>query len=457
MIIIFECKIHMFCADNLLILRQIILIMRQFISCAFLFWVLYVPTVAQRGFIIPFAPIPIEIDGELTEWDLPLVIPHHSSQSYRNQVTSGLHWDFDYLYIAFKVIDSQLCLNESGDGNEKLYLSDAVEIYIDSQNDSKQIMDLNDYQFLISLTSDHTIFKGEKQQIFNGSHVPKDHEGTNIVIYTKSVIKGTINDPTDDDAAYTIEIAIPWSAIGIKPKEGLRFKIDLCNDDIDTTANMRSWPDDYHPPSFNFVNIDGLSDFGFPSDWHQVELHGNPSWKYAIIKSYRASSTPLLMVLSIIFLAFIIGFWYQNSKLRFYRNLPVKTDLDNTSTLYIEPTIDQPESQDVVSLSQELKLLKEYILSHLDKDISVENLASYLNISTRQLQRIMKAELNMTPKQFTTIIKLETAAQLLDAGHMTISEVAYMCGFTDPSYFGMVFKKYFGKTPMEYKKHPSSN
>ena len=50
-------------------------------------------------------------------------------------------------------------MNEKGNDNPKLYFSDAFEIYIDSKADSEQSMDLNDYQFLISISGDKTILK----------------------------------------------------------------------------------------------------------------------------------------------------------------------------------------------------------------------------------------------------------------------------------------------------------
>jgi AraC-like DNA-binding protein len=451
-IFLFEGKILTYSRTILLILRLIILNMRQFYLVTLLICALFAPLMAQQDITIPYTPIPMSIDGHLDEWTLPLEIKHTSRPAYRNQVASGLYWDSEHLYAAFKVSDSQLCVNATGDNNARLYLNDAVEIYIDGKNDSRDKMDLNDYQLLISLTGEKTVFKGDKQQIQHGSHVPKDHEGTNIVVQTKSNIIGTINDTTDLDSEYSLEIAVPWSAIGIIPKEGFEFRIDLCNNDIDTTADMASWADTFHPPSMNFINLSGKSDFGFPNDWHSVRLVGAPTWKYSLLTTYQSSSIVLKLGLVVLVLSLFGGLWYQNSRLRFYRNFPQKkqklasSEIEENETNFVENKPKEP------TLSIEITQLKSYIHHHIDEDIPVERLAVEINVSVRQLQRIFKAELDMSPKQYTTILKLEKAASLLQNGQWTISEVAFKCGFADPSYFGAVFKKYFGKTPAEYKK-----
>lgn len=421
--------------------------MRQFSFGVLLICAMYGPIAAQQEIALPFTPTPIQVDGVLDEWELPIDIKHTSDLPYQNKVNCGLYWDVTYLYVAFKVSDYQLCVNESKDNNPRLYLSDAVEIYLDSKNDSQEKMDLNDYQLLISLTGDKTIFKGDKQQMQHGSQVPKDHEATNIIIHTKSVIYGSINNSTDIDSGYQVEIAIPWSAVGIIPEEGFLFKLDLCNDDIDTTGDIRSWPELFHPVSMNYINLRGKSDFGFPADWVSVRLTGSSNWKYSLLNTYHSSSLLLKLCLGALLLSLIIGLWYQNSRLRFYSNFP-KRETTSVATLPDE----KGQKTKIPELSPEINTLRRYIQDHMEEDIPIEHIASELNVSVRQLQRKMKTELDMTPKQFITIIKLEKAEQLLHNSPWTISEIAFKCGFADPSYFGAVFKKYFGKTPAEYRK-----
>jgi AraC-like DNA-binding protein len=50
------------------------------------------------------------------------------------------------------------------------------------------------------------------------------------------------------------------------------------------------------------------------------------------------------------------------------------------------------------------------------------------------------------------IIRLKRAAQLLQEGKYLISEVGYMVGFSNPSYFTKCFQKQFGIKPGDYIK-----
>ena len=65
----------------------------------------------------------------------------------------------------------------------------------------------------------------------------------------------------------------------------------------------------------------------------------------------------------------------------------------------------------------------------------------------RQLQRIFKEELHITPNAFIAAVKMEEAARRLAVGDASVTEVAYALGFTDPTYFARVFKKHFDCSP----------
>jgi AraC-like DNA-binding protein len=58
----------------------------------------------------------------------------------------------------------------------------------------------------------------------------------------------------------------------------------------------------------------------------------------------------------------------------------------------------------------------------------------------------------MSAAKFMRMIRLKRAKQLLDNTDYTISEILYLVGFFNPSYFAKCFKQQFGITPTEYKK-----
>ncbi|MDO7173749.1 two-component regulator propeller domain-containing protein [Mariniflexile sp. AS56] len=86
-----------------------------------------------------------------------------------------------------------------------------------------------------------------------------------------------------------------------------------------------------------------------------------------------------------------------------------------------------------------------------DSDLSVEVLASQLNLSRSQLYRKIKSLTGQTVNEFLRKIRIQKAKQILETGNSNISEVCYKIGFSSPSYFTKCFKAQFGILPTEVK------
>ncbi len=83
-------------------------------------------------------------------------------------------------------------------------------------------------------------------------------------------------------------------------------------------------------------------------------------------------------------------------------------------------------------------------------EFEVETLARQMSVSRRQLFRKFKALAGCTPNVFIRDIRLKRAAELLTASRMTVSEIIYAVGFSDPKYFRAVFRERFGVLPGEF-------
>ena len=69
------------------------------------------------------------------------------------------------------------------------------------------------------------------------------------------------------------------------------------------------------------------------------------------------------------------------------------------------------------------------------------------------LCRLFRQELHTTPHKYLTELRLQSAADaLLISPGSSMSEIARMCGYSDPLYFSRMFKKRFGVSPREYVK-----
>ena len=70
--------------------------------------------------------------------------------------------------------------------------------------------------------------------------------------------------------------------------------------------------------------------------------------------------------------------------------------------------------------------------------------------------RKIKSILSVSPIDFVKDMRVKRSVQLLESGEYTVSEVAYMCGFSSPQNFSRVFKAAMGCTPTEYKENHST-
>ncbi|MCC2607967.1 ATP-binding protein [Planctobacterium marinum] len=86
-----------------------------------------------------------------------------------------------------------------------------------------------------------------------------------------------------------------------------------------------------------------------------------------------------------------------------------------------------------------------------DESFAPSQLASELALSERQLQRKLKAALNMTPGEYLREYRLLKSRELLAQG-MPIGRVAEEVGFANQNYFTRCFKQQCGQTPSEYQK-----
>lgn len=92
--------------------------------------------------------------------------------------------------------------------------------------------------------------------------------------------------------------------------------------------------------------------------------------------------------------------------------------------------------------------------SYSNKNLTVEMIAEYLNVSRSCLFRAFKDILNKSPKMYLQETRIREACVLLQMTHFSVSEVADKIGYTDSLYFSKVFRKLVGKTPTEFRKEP---
>ncbi|MEL6558476.1 MAG: alpha/beta fold hydrolase [Bacteroidota bacterium] len=95
-----------------------------------------------------------------------------------------------------------------------------------------------------------------------------------------------------------------------------------------------------------------------------------------------------------------------------------------------------------------LESVLESIENHLSNEsFGVDILSRETGVSERQLQRKIKSLTNKSPNQLINSLRLNKAKELLMLQQYTVAEIAFMTGFSSPSYFSKCFKKEFGISP----------
>lgn len=83
--------------------------------------------------------------------------------------------------------------------------------------------------------------------------------------------------------------------------------------------------------------------------------------------------------------------------------------------------------------------------------LSVQNIAEQLGCSADYLSHLFHKETRERLTHYIQRIRIEGAILALDGSALTISEIAYASGFSDPAYFARVFKQHKGVTPQEFR------
>ncbi len=99
----------------------------------------------------------------------------------------------------------------------------------------------------------------------------------------------------------------------------------------------------------------------------------------------------------------------------------------------------------------------EYMQNHLHQSVSLESLASFINVSLSHYSCIFKKKTGYSPIVYFNHLKIQKACQLLQFTSLRIGEIASQLGIDDSYYFSRLFSKVMHISPLEYRKKKLSN
>ena len=87
-----------------------------------------------------------------------------------------------------------------------------------------------------------------------------------------------------------------------------------------------------------------------------------------------------------------------------------------------------------------------------NEDMSLQLVASNVNVSSNHFSAIFRKETGETFIDYLTRVRMENAKELLTCTSMKTSEIGFEVGYRDPHYFSYIFKKTIGMSPKEYRR-----
>ena len=102
--------------------------------------------------------------------------------------------------------------------------------------------------------------------------------------------------------------------------------------------------------------------------------------------------------------------------------------------------------------SARLRRIKELVDAKMEDDLSLQELAQSVGLSTAHFARMFRKATGETPHQFVLRQKIERAQAMLRAPKARVLDVAVACGFKTQQHFAQVFRDVCGVSPTEYRR-----
>ena len=98
-----------------------------------------------------------------------------------------------------------------------------------------------------------------------------------------------------------------------------------------------------------------------------------------------------------------------------------------------------------------LRLIAELIDAHLERNLTIEELAQVAGLSQFHFARAFKQSIGFAPYQYIVRRRIERAKMLLMIRNLPITEIASASGFSNQSHFSQVFRRLVGASPAAYR------
>jgi len=188
--------------------------------------------------------------------------------------------------------------------------------------------------------------------------------------------------------------------------------------------------------TFEICGTNGKSDWTLPL---RIEI-------WVLMPFWKKIGIAVILLTILLLFGFLIRNWWVVPLNKVHRTN------DSPLTLTTENDTGSEVAYGVIFLHQKvLELIEQHFK---DSEFNVTTIQELLKISKVHLHRKMIEETGHTAAHFLKKRRMDEAENLIrNQPHMTISEIAYASGFSDPNYFSTVFSSYFGQSPRVFRQN----
>lgn len=183
-------------------------------------------------------------------------------------------------------------------------------------------------------------------------------------------------------------------------------------------------------------------------------------WKEYFIR-FEADTVYFQLINSLFGNQQVIDIGFNEELIRlFHRAVDVVKNGLNSSQVYLSGMLLHilglviTESKNVAIAKKEIQIIsqaKVIMNENVLTEISLQEIASRLNISYTTFRKNFKKYVGLSPAKYFSELRLNKAKQLLTETNSSIKEIAYMLQFSSIEHFATIFKKTTGMTPKDYR------
>ncbi len=238
--------------------------------------------IEPRGYLCGFAASPPVIDGKIDDaawaavpWTADFVdIEGDAKPPPPLRTRAKMLWDETYFYIAAEMVSPHVWATLV-EHDSVIFQDPDFEVFIDPNGDSQEY-----YEFEMNAFNTGWDLFLPKPYITGGK---ADNSWEIPGLKTAVHVRGTLNDPSDEDQGWDVELAIPWKALAefarrpSPPQEGDQWRVNFSRVDWQVTIEDGKYVKRPDVPESNWVwSPQGIIDMHRPERWGYVQFTRQP-------------------------------------------------------------------------------------------------------------------------------------------------------------------------------------